>query len=124
MSQHELDTDPARRRAGLLSALVKNYVNVKKLIENDGSAEDGIQLQEKLNDQYVRYLDSHELSLTTYPDREDNLMTSHIKYELRHQHMMDDLTAYITHGIKPNEDDLESLHADSLYSHRSAKSAA
>ena len=56
MSQHEHDTDPARRRAGLLSALVKNYVNVKKLIERDGSAEDGIQLREKLNDQYVSIL--------------------------------------------------------------------
>ena len=124
MSQHELDANPVRRRAGLLSALVKNYVNVKKLIENDGSAEDGIQLQEKLNEQYVKYLDSHEVSLTTYPDREENLMASHVKYELRHQHMMDDLAAYIADGTKPREEDLESLHAESLFSLRSKKSVA
>ena len=124
MSQPDLDANPVRRRAGLLSALVKNYVNVKKLIENDGSAEDGIQLQEKLNEQYVKYLDSHEVSLTTYPDREENLMASHVKYELRHQHMMDDLAAYIADGTKPREEDLESLHAESLFSLRSKKSVA
>ena len=124
MSQPDLDANPVRRRAGLLSALVKNYVNVKKLIENDGAAEDGIQLQEKLNEQYVKYLDSHEVSLTTYPDREENLMASHVKYELRHQHMMDDLAAYIADGTKPREEDLESLHAESLFSLRSNKSVA
>ena len=51
-------------------------------------------------------------------------MASHIKYELRHQHMMDDLAAYIADGTKPKEEDLESLHAGSLISLRSNKSVA
>ena len=72
-----------RRRAGLLSSLVKLYVSVKELIEEDGSTEDATRLQEKLNERYIAYLDSHELSLATYPDREDNLMTSHVKGDFR-----------------------------------------
>ena len=41
------EADPVRRRAGLLSSLVKLYVSVKELIEEDGSAEDAANLQEK-----------------------------------------------------------------------------
>ena len=79
------EADPVRRRAGLLSSLVKLYVSVKELIDEDGSTEDATKLQEKLSERYVAYLESHEVSLATYPDREDNLMTSHVKYELRHR---------------------------------------
>ena len=115
------EADPVRRRAGLLSSLVKLYVSVKELTDEDGSTEDAAKLQEKLSERYVAYLDSHELSLATYPDREDNLMASHIKYELQHRRIVKDLQLYIENGTKP-EDDIESLHAASLFSLRSQKS--
>ena len=82
------EADPVRRRAGLLSSLVKLYVSVKELIDEDGSTEDATKLQEKLSERYVAYLESHEVSLATYPDREDNLMTSHVKYDLRHRRIV------------------------------------
>ena len=59
------EADPVRRRAGLLSSLVKLYVSVKELIDEDGSTEDATKLQEKLSERYVAYLESHEVSLAT-----------------------------------------------------------
>ena len=45
MSQHEAEVDPVRRRAGLISALVKLYVKAQKLLDEDGSADEAAQLQ-------------------------------------------------------------------------------
>ena len=118
MSQAESEADPIRRRAGLISALVKLYVNAQKLMDKGGSAEDAQQLQDKLQERYVTYLESHEIALATYPDREETLTTSHVRSEQRHQQLLDNLEAYIADGTKP--DDLESLHAASLFSRRSS----
>ena len=46
MSQNEGEVDPVRRRAGLISALVKLYVKAQKLLDEDGSAEEAVQLQD------------------------------------------------------------------------------
>ena len=70
MSQVSIEADSLRRRAGLLSALVKLYVNAKTLINKDGSAEEATQLQEELQVQYDLYVESHEIALVTYTDRE------------------------------------------------------
>ena len=123
MSQVSIEADPVRRRAGLLSALVKLYVNAKTLIDKDGSAEEALQLQEKLQVRYDVYVESHEIALVTYPDREESLTASHIRNEERHQQLLSDLQAYIADGTKP--DDLQSLHAASLFSrHSSTRSKA
>ena len=123
MSQVSIEADPVRRRAGFLSALVKLYVNAKTFIDKDGSAEEALQLQEKLQVQYDVYVESHEIALVTYPDREESLTASHIRNEERHQQLLSDLQAYIADGTKP--DDLQSLHAASLFSrHSSTRSKA
>ena len=118
MSQVSIEADPVRRRAGLLSALVKLYVNAKTLINKDGSAEEALQLQKELQVQYDLYVESYETSLVAYPDREESMTESHIRNEQRHQQLLSDLQAYITDGTKP--DDLQSLHAASLFSRRSS----
>ena len=66
MSQHDGEVDPVRRRAGLISALVKLYVKTQKLLDEDGSQEDAVQLQEKPHERYTVYLESHEIALATF----------------------------------------------------------
>ena len=122
MSQPGGEADPIRRRAGLLSALVKLYVNAQKLMDKGGSADDAQQLHDKLHERYTRYLESHEIALATYPDRDEALIASHVRSEQRHQQLVDSLEVYIVDGTKP--DDLESLHAASLFSVRSKRSVA
>ena len=53
MSQPEVGADPVRRRAGLLSSLVKLYASAKTLIENDSSTEEAQQLLAKLHERYT-----------------------------------------------------------------------
>ena len=118
MSQPEVRPDPIRRRAGLLSSLVKLYAGIKTLIENDGTAEEAQQLIAKLHERYDAYLESHEIALANYPDREDTLLASHYKNEERHQQLLSNLTAYVAGGTRPF--DVESLHAASLFSVRSS----
>ena len=91
MSQHDGEVDPVRRRAGLISALVKLYVKTQKLLDEDGSPEEAVQLQEKLHERYTVYLEGHEIALSTYPDKEESLTSSHIRNELRHQQAIDTL---------------------------------
>ena len=119
MSQQGHEANPVRRRAGLISALVKLYVNVKSLIEDDASAEEALQLHEKIHERYTIYLECHETALETYPDREQSLTEFHVRNELRHQKLLKDLEAYIKDGTKP-DNDTESLHAASIFSQRSA----
>ena len=69
MSQKGINVHPVRRRAGYLSALSKLYKSVQRLIETDGTTEDALQLQEKLNDRYTKYLESHETALASVPER-------------------------------------------------------
>ena len=123
MSQHDGEVDPVRRRAGLISALVKLYVKTQKLLDEDGSPEEAVQLQEKLHERYTVYLEGHEIALSTYPDKVESLTSSHIRNELRHQQAIDTLQNYIDNGTKP-DDDMKSLHAASLFSSRSKKSAS
>ena len=118
MSQAEVEVDPVRRRAGLLSWLAKLYVSIKAAIEGDSASEDVLQLQDKLNTRYAAYLESHELALATYPDREESLIASHLRNEERHQRLLGEVQAYLQDGTKP--DDVESLHAASLFSRRSS----
>ena len=118
MSQPEVGADPIRRRAGLLSSLVKLYASAKTLIESDGPAEEAQQLIDKLHERYTAYLESHEIALAAYPQREDTLLASHFKNEERHQQLLSNLQAYVDGGTKPF--DLQSLHAASLFSHRSS----
>ena len=56
MSHTGTEADPVRRRAGLLSALVKLYVNAQKLMDKGGSAEEAQQLLDKIHDRYNVYL--------------------------------------------------------------------
>ena len=118
MSQAGAEADPIRRRAGLLSALVKLYVNAQKLMAKGGSADDAQQLLDKLTERYTKYLESHETALAAYPEREETLVTSHVKNEQRHQQLVDSLEVYFVDGTKP--DDLESLRAASIFSTRSS----
>ena len=85
MSQKENDVHPVRRRAGLLSALAKLYTAVRGIVENEGTAEEALTVQRKLNERYVAYLECHEIALVAVPERENSLNESHIGVDQRHQ---------------------------------------
>ena len=116
MSQPKPDVHPVRRRAGLLSALAKLYASVRNLIETDGSTEEALAIQQKLDERYTAYLESHENALVAVPEREISLNTSHIDIEQRHQQAVEMLQAYIDDGSKSER----SLHMRSLFSSRSS----
>ena len=100
MSQPKPDVHPVRRRAGLLSALAKLYASVRNLIETDGSTEEALGIQQKLDERYAAYLESHENALVAVPEREISLNTSHVDIEQRHQQAVEMLQAYINDGNK------------------------
>ena len=79
--------------------------------------DDELQLQNKLHERYTVYLESHEIAIASFPEKEESLTSSHIRNEQRHQQAISALQAYINDGTKP-EDDMESLHAASLFSYR------
>ena len=74
MSQKEINVHPVRRRAGYLSSLSKFYKTVQRIIDTEGTTEDALELQEKLDDRYTKYLESHETALAAVPKREASLM--------------------------------------------------
>ena len=114
MSKPESDVDPVRSRAGFLSALSKTYTAVRRLIDTEGSTEDALQLQQKLDGRYTAYLEAHENALVAVPERENSLNASHIDVDQRHQEAVDQLKAYIDDGTKTER----SLHVRSLFSSR------
>ena len=114
MSKPESDVDPVRCRAGFLSALSKTYTAVCRLIDTEGSTEDALQLQQKLDGRYTAYLEAHENALVAVPERENSLNASHIDVDQRHQEAVDQLKAYIDDGTKTER----SLHIRSLFSSR------
>ena len=120
MSQLSAEPKPARRRAGLLSALSRLYNDAHDLMNRNASKEEIDNLIIKLDEQYMKYLDMHEVTLEEQPERELFLVDSHVLNEQRHRKIVSQIAVYLEDGSKP--DDLESLHAVSLYSrHSSAK---
>ena len=117
MSDNSNQPDPPRRRAGLLSALTRIYSEAHRLMKNGGSPEEVAEIRTKIEDRYTAYLESHELTLAEYPDRETSLVKSHDHNELKYQLILDNLGAYIAEGSEP--EDIGSLHAASLFSVRS-----
>ena len=117
MSDNSNQPDPPRRRAGLLSALTRIYSEAHRLMKNGGSPEEVAEIRTKIEDRYTAYLESHELTLAEYPDRETSLVKSHDHNELKYQLILDNLDAYIAEGSEP--EDIGSLHAASLFSVRS-----
>ena len=113
------EPDPLRRRAGLLSSLSRVYNEAERLINSGGSHEEVEEIRVKIEQRYTAYLESHELTLTEYPEREPTLITSHDLSDKRHELILNNLDSYVRDGSKP-EDDLQSLHAASLFSSRSA----
>ena len=111
------EPNPARRRAGLLSALSRMYNDAHNLMNQDASKEDIEKLYTKLEEQYNKYLESHDLTLAEQPERKAFLMNSLDLNVQRHRKIVGQLSAYLEDGTKP--DDLESLHAASLFSFRS-----
>ena len=118
MSQVGKDPDPLRRRAGLLSALSRIYSEAYRLMKNGGTPEEIEQLRARIEDRYTAYLEGHEVTLVEYPDREQTLVESHHAYELKHQLLLDNLTAYVEKGEAP--EDTRSVYAASLFSHKSS----
>ena len=100
----------------MLSALAKLYASVRNLIETDGSTEEALGIQQKLDERYAAYLESHENALVAVPEREISLNTSHVDIEQRHQQAVEMLQAYINDGNKSER----SLHMRSLFSSRSS----
>ena len=119
MSQPETHAHPARRRAGFLSALSKLYSKILRLIETDGTTEEGLEMQQTLQERYARYLESHEEALVLLPERESSLNTSHIDVDRRHLEIGEQLQAYIDDGTKTER----SLHVRSLFSSRLSQSS-
>ena len=100
----------------MLSALAKLYASVRNLIETDGSTEEALGIQQKLDERYAAYLESHENALVAVPEREISLNTSHVDIEQRHQQAVEMLQAYNNDGNKSER----SLHMRSLFSSRSS----
>ena len=113
------EPDPLRRRAGLLSSLSRVYNEAERLMNFNGSHEEVEQVRAKIEQRYSAYLESHEATLAEYPEREPTLVTSHDLNDKRYELILNNLAAYVKDGSKP-EDDLESLHAASLFSTRTA----
>ena len=123
MAAVDKEPDPLRRRAGLLSALTRTYNEAYRLMKNRGAREEVEQLRAKIEDRYTAYLESHEVTLVEYPDREQTLVESHAAYDLKHQLLLNNLAAYVEKGEAP--EDTISQYAASLFSHRSsAKNSA
>ena len=119
MSQKGKAVHPVRRRAGLLSALAKLYGAVQTLLDSEGTAEEAIQIQQKLHERYTAYLDSHETALVDVPEREASLNTSHIDIEQRHQQATRMLQAFINDGTRSEG----SLHLSNIFSSRSSNAS-
>ena len=107
-----INVHPVRQRAGYLSALSKLYKSIQRLIEIEGTTEDALELQEKLNVRYTRYLESHEAALAAFPEREGSLNESHLDIEKRHREAAESLQTYIHDGNKTER----SIHVRSLFS--------
>ena len=123
MAAVDKEPDPLRRRAGLLSALTRTYNEAYRLMKNRGTSEEVEQLRAKIEDRYTAYLESHEVTLVEYPDREQTLVESHAAYDLKHQLLLDNLAAYLEKG--ETYEDIISHYAASLFSGRSsAKNSA
>ena len=112
------EPNPARRRAGLLSALSRQYNDAHRLMNQGASSEEINQLKTKLDEQYEKYLESHDLTLEEQPEREPFLVNSHDLNVQRHLRIVDQLEAYLEDGAKP--DDIESIHAASVFSRLSS----
>ena len=112
MAEPAKNVHPVRRRAGLLSALSKLYTNIQRLIDSGGSTEDALELQQKLQERYATYLESHETALVEVPERENSLNASQIDVDARHQEAAAQLQVYIDDGVKSER----SLHVRSLFS--------
>ena len=117
MSQPATEPNPARQRAGLLSALSRLYHDAHDLMNRNASKDEIGNMLSKLDQQYKKYIDSHELTLLEQPEREAFLLNSFDLNEQRHRIFVSQLAAYLEDGSKP--DDLESLHAASMFSLRS-----
>ena len=119
MSQPDTHAHPARRRAGFLSALSKLYSKILRLIETDGTTEEALELQQKLQERYEKYSESHEVALASLPERESSLNASHLDVDRRHLEISEQLQAYIDDGTKTER----SMHVKSLFSSRSSKAS-
>ena len=116
MSQKGIKVHPVRRRAGYLSALSKLYKSVQRLVDIEGSTEDALELQEKLNVRYAKYLESHETALALQPEREVSLNESHLDIEKRHREAAEQLRAYIDDCNKSER----SMRVRNLFSSKSS----
>ena len=114
------DVHPVRRRAGYLSSLSKLYTTVRRFIDSGGSTEEAVELQQKLQERYASYLESHETALVEVPERENSLNASQIDVDERHQEAVAQLQAYIDDGVKSER----SLHVGSLFSSRTSKASS
>ena len=112
-----INVHPVRRRAGYLSALSKLYKSIQRLIDMEGSTEDALELQEKLNVRYAKYLESHETALASQPEREVSLNESHLDIEKRHREAAELLQTYLDDGNKSER----SMLVQNLFSSKSSR---
>ena len=90
-----------RSRAGYLGALTKQYKLVNDLIASNGQVEEAVDLLNRINTRYTRYLESHELCLATTASGNEDLTASHETTETEHNQVVDKLQAYIAESAKP-----------------------
>ena len=105
-----------RQRAGYLSALSKLYKSIQRLVDIEGSTEDALELQEKLNVRYAKYLESHETALASQPEREVSLNESHLDIGKRHREAAELLQTYLDDGNKSER----SMLVQNLFSSKSS----
>ena len=117
MSQKGINVHPVRRRAGYLSALSKLYKSVQRFVDIEGSTEDALELQEKLNVRYTRYLESHEAALAAVPERQASFNESHLDIEKRQREIAEQLQTYLDDGNKTEK----SMHMQNLFSSTSSR---
>ena len=110
---------PARRRAGFLSALSKLYSKIRRHVESEGSTEEALELQQKLQERYAKYLECHEEALVAVPEREMSLNASHVDVDHRHLEVAELLQTYIDDGNRTER----SMHVRSMFSSTSSKTS-
>ena len=115
-------TNPFRQRAGHLSTLVKGFAAAREIMQNDGSIEEALEMIDKLNDIYKAYLKSHDLAMETNedPKRDKTLIDSFMRYEQRHDQVLDELNEFIHDGTKPDPSSHGSSRASSKSSMKTA----
>ena len=85
-----------RSRAGYLGSLTKLYKCVDEIVSSNAPIEDAVDILNRINARYERYLESHDLCLAANPETNAELQVSHDMAQQEHDEVCVLLQAYIS----------------------------